>query len=163
MTGVDPRVRRVLPFVWAPSSEIHFPFRAEGAKRLFVTWKPARILRSHLRTWPHPAKFLIPPPSPDSSLKEIVPTEIIRISATYPDRVPHSSCLFCLLHWKTLLGEEGVRNTSLMSTMCRNGTGMARANFLRVSWPRMENRISHWDTFGWKKKKNKFLRTLHNE
>lgn len=33
-----------------------------------------------------------------------------------------------------------VSNTPLMSTMCRNETGMARTNFLRVSWPRMDRK-----------------------
>lgn len=35
---------------------------------------------------------------------------------------------------------RGVSNTPLMSTMCRNETGMARTNFLRVSWPRMDRK-----------------------
>lgn len=35
---------------------------------------------------------------------------------------------------------RGVSNTPLMSTMCRNGTDMARTNFLRVSWPRMDRK-----------------------
>lgn len=44
--GDNPRAN-VRPFVWALSTEIHFPFRAKGAKRLFDA-RAARIRASSL-------------------------------------------------------------------------------------------------------------------
>lgn len=55
-----------------------------------------------------------------------------------PRSQPPDSSFSALVQRKNFA--RGVSNTPLMSTMCRNETGMARTNFLRVSWPRMDRK-----------------------